>query len=266
MPPVTDATHRFSNRVENYLRYRPRYPRKVIDLLTDECGLTSDSIIADIGSGTGILTELFLANGNRIFGIEPNLEMRQAAERLLKQYPLFTSIAGTAEDTTLPDQSVDFITAGQAFHWFDRDRCRHEFRRILRPGGWVVLVWNDRRTDTTPFLADYERLLLRYATDYEQVNHKRMDAPVLRQFFGAEPALCSFPNYQEFDLASLTGRLLSSSYVPEAGQPHHAEMLDALKSLFDQRQKGGLVTFDYDTLLYFHKGFLGRTTKFFAAE
>src|SRR5438876_6048912 len=139
---MPDPTQRFSNRVENYVRYRPGYPKEVLTLLKAECGLKADSIIADIGSGTGILAELFLASGNRVFGVEPNREMREAGERLLQAYPRFTSIAGTAEATTLPNQSVDFITAGQAFHWFDRAQCLREFERILRPGGWVVLVWN----------------------------------------------------------------------------------------------------------------------------
>src|SRR5437660_4475378 len=180
-------TERFSNRVENYLRYRPRYPKEIVQLIETECGLRSESSIADIGSGTGILAELFLRNGNHVFGIEPNREMREAGERLLAIYTRFTSVAGTAEATTLPDQSIDLITAGQAFHWFDRDSCRKEFMRILRPGGWVVLVWNDRRIDSTPFLAAYEQLLVTYGTDYQQVDHKRIDSAVLREFFKGEP-------------------------------------------------------------------------------
>src|SRR5438552_7492214 len=129
--------------------------------------------------------------------------MRAAVERLLRSYPKFTSVAATAESTTLPDASADFVTAGQAFHWFDRERCRVEFRRILRPGGWVVLAWNDRRTDSTPFLAEYEQLLRIYGTDYSKVDHKQIDAGVLREFFGEEPIRKSFPTFQEFDLPSL---------------------------------------------------------------
>ncbi len=250
-PRMRDPIQRFSNRVENYLLYRPHYPRELLDRLKADCGLIPQMTIADVGSGTGFLAEVFLAYGNRVLGVEPNQEMREAGERLLQAWPRFTSIAGTAEATTLPNQSVDFITAGQAFHWFDRGRCREEFGRILRHGGWVVLVWNDRRTDTTLFLSAYEQLLLTYSTDYQQVNHKRVDATVLRRFFGAEPARRVLANFQHLDFPSLQGRLLSSSYVPEAGQPRYEEMLEALKSLFDEQQQGGRVTIEYDTLLYY---------------
>jgi SAM-dependent methyltransferase len=247
----SDSTQRFSSRVANYIAYRPHYPGEVLECLKTDCGLGAESIIADIGSGTGMLAELFLGNGNRVLGVEPNLEMREAGERLLKAQPRFMSIAGTAEATTLGNQSVDFVTAGQAFHWFDSERCRKEFGRILRPNGWVVLVWNDRRTEASPFLMAYEQLLLAHATDYEQVNHKRIDAAVMSEFFGAEPARRIFPNYQHFDLASLRGRLLSSSYVPEAGQPGHGEMIEALGRVFESQQKAGRVTFEYDTVVYY---------------
>jgi ubiquinone/menaquinone biosynthesis C-methylase UbiE len=248
---MADPTQRFSNRVENYVRYRPRYPRQIIENLRTECGLNPGSVIADVGSGTGMFSELFLANGNRVYGIEPNREMREAAERLLKAQAGFVSVAGSAEATTLPDSGVYFVTAGQAFHWFERARCRIEFARILRPGGWVVLAWNDRRTESTPFLRAYEQLLLEYATDYKEVNHKRMDDSVLGEFFQTAPARRSFPSYQQFDFESLKGRLLSSSYAPEAGQPRHPEMLNALEKVFAEHQRGGQVTFEYDTLVYF---------------
>ena len=247
---MNDSTQRFANRVENYLRYRPRYPAQLLDVLQTDCGLQPASIIADVGSGTGFLAELFLSNGNQVFGIEPNQEMREAGEQLLHSYPRFISVAATAEMTTLPDASVHFITAGQAFHWFERDRCRNEFRRILRPGGWVVLVWNDRRTDSTRFLAEYEQLLHDYGTDYASVDHKQIDASVLREFFGTAPRMKSFPTFQVFDLPSLEGRLLSSSYVPAPGEPRHQEMLAAVRGLFHKHQTGGTVRFEYDTLLY----------------
>ena len=248
---MSDSTQRFSTRVENYVRYRPHYSNEILDFLESGCGLNPASVIADVGSGTGFLSELFLAYGCKVFGIEPNREMREAGEELLRSYPVFTSIAATAEATTLPDASIDFIAAGQAFHWFDRTRCRSEFTRILRPGGWVVLVWNDRRTEATPFLAEYEQLLRTYGTDYAKVDHKHIDVSVLRDFFGASPIQKSIPNYQHFDLPSLTGRLLSSSYVPLAGQSAGREMLHALTGLFEKHQVNGRVTFEYDTRVYF---------------
>ena len=137
---MVDPTQCFSNRVENYARFRPYYPQAVPELLKAECGLTSASVIADVGSGTGVLSEMFLERGNRVFGVEPNEEMRKAGERLLERYPNFTSVAGTAEDTKLVTPSVDFVVAGQTFHWFDAARSRGEFARILRAGGWVALV------------------------------------------------------------------------------------------------------------------------------
>lgn len=248
---MTDPTKRFSSRVENYVRFRPGYPPEIIGLLCDDCGLTQDSVVADVGSGTGKLTELFLASGNRVFGVEPNREMREAGERLLQHFPRFTSVDGTAEAATLPDRSADFIAAGQAFHWFDTGKCRAEFLRVLKPGGWVVVVWNDRLVDATPFLATYEELLRKFSTDYEQVNHRRFnDGVAVKNFFGGKPRLKNFSNAQHFDFEGLKGRLLSSSYAPEAGQPKHDEMLAALKRIFAAHQKNGQVVFEYETHVF----------------
>jgi ubiquinone/menaquinone biosynthesis C-methylase UbiE len=249
---MLDSTKRFSSRVENYVRYRPGYPKEIMDLLRADCGLTKDSVIADIGSGTGKLAELFVENGNRVFGVEPNQPMREAGERLFKNSPRFTSVDGTAEATTLPDRSADFVTAGQAFHWFDHEKSRAEFARILKPGGWIALVWNDRRNDASPFLAEYEKLLLEFATDYEQVNHRRTDdATAIRAFLRIQPRLKMFSSGQYFDFDGLKGRLLSSSYAPEAGQPKHDAMLAALKRIFDAHQQNGRVAFAYDTHVHY---------------
>ena len=238
-------TERFSNRVENYIKYRPGYPPAIVETLRAICGLTADHAIADVGSGTGILAEMFLKNGNPVRGIEPNREMREAGERLLAGYPSFTSIDGRAEATTLPDASVDFITAGQALHWFDLEKARAEFRRILRLPGWVVIVWNDRR-DESPFMQAYRQLLLRYSTDYQQVDHKRITPEVLRPFFGGDFKTEVFEHRQVFDFEGLRGRLLSSSYMPVDSAP----MLADLRVIFDEHQAGGTVSFDYDTTLY----------------
>jgi ubiquinone/menaquinone biosynthesis C-methylase UbiE len=249
---MTDVTQRFSSRVENYIKYRPGYPNGVIETLRNECGLTSDSIIADVGSGTGILTEMFLLNGNAVYGIEPNREMREAAERLLKDYPRFRSVAAKAEETTLDDASVDFITAGQAFHWFDREKTRIEFARVLRPRGWVALIWNERVTTTTPFLVACEQLLKDYSTDYEQVDHRRIDNEVIRDFFGSgQFRLKQFDNYQVFDYEGVKGRLLSSSYAPEEGHPNFEPMLAELERIFQAYQDEGRVVVEYVTQMYY---------------
>ncbi len=244
-------TTRFSNRVENYIRYRPGYPPEILGMLETECGLRRESVIADIGSGTGILTRIFLEHGNPVFAVEPNKDMREAAERLLGGWSRLRSIAAAAEATSLADHSVDIIVAGQAFHWFDQEQCRAEFQRILKPNGWVVLLWNDRRTDSSPFLVAYEKLLRKHSTDYTRVDHKQINLAVLRKFFGADPALREFPNHQHFHLESLTGRLLSSSYAPAEGQPGHPEMMADLERIFTTHQKNGEVVFEYDTKVYF---------------
>ncbi|MCX5757447.1 MAG: class I SAM-dependent methyltransferase [Candidatus Hydrogenedentes bacterium] len=249
---MNDSLTRFSNRVENYLKYRPRYPQEVIETLRTECGLLPASVVADVGSGTGMLTELFLCNGNLVFAVEPNREMREAAERLLAGYAGFRSVDGTAEATGLPTGSVDFMTAGQAFHWFDREKAKRESQRVLRSDGWVVLVWNDRLTDSTPFLAAYEQLLRRHATDYEAVNHRKIDKDVVAAFFAPHDfGFRHFPNRQVFDFQGLKGRLESSSYVPAPGQPGNEAMRIDLEDLFQIHQSNDTVTIEYLTLMYF---------------
>ncbi|MFN2494002.1 MAG: class I SAM-dependent methyltransferase [Pyrinomonadaceae bacterium] len=242
---------RFSNRAENYAKYRPNYPAGVIDLLKTDCGLTETSTIADVGSGTGILSELFLRNGNTVFGIEPNAAMRQMAEHLLTGFPNFHSIDGTAEESTLEPVSLDFIIAAQAFHWFDRTKARREFARILKPDGWVVLIWNERRLHSTPFLRDYEKLLLRYGTDYDKVRHENV-AGEIAQFFAPETLqLQNLENAQHFDFESLKGRTRSASYTPEPGAPNFERLFAKLEELFETHQRDGIVTFEYETRVYY---------------
>jgi len=245
-------TKRFSERAGYYNRYRPRYPEGVIELLKTECGLEPSSVIADIGSGTGILSEMLLKNGNIVFAVEPNKEMRKVAEDLLKEYSNFKSVDGTAESTILNDHSVDLITVGHAFHWFDVNESKVEFARILRPGGWVVLIWNDRRTDTTPFLRAYEDLLLKFGTDYKEVNPANFDDRVLIPFFGKGGFRVKlFDNFQVFDFEGLKGRLLSSSYVPMEGHPGYEAMMKELERIFLAYQSDGKVIFEYDTRVYY---------------
>jgi ubiquinone/menaquinone biosynthesis C-methylase UbiE len=194
---------------------------------------------------------MLLENGNAVFGVEPNAEMRQAGEKMLATFQRFTSVVGTAEATTLPNNSVDFVTAAQAGHWFDRKRARQEFTRILRPGGWLVLLWNERVTDTTPFLRDYEQLLLDFGTDYEQVRHERTTDAVNEYYDPMPYQEREFAMSQEFDYAGVEGRLLSSSYAPGSDRPEHKPMLQALRRIFDTHAKAGCVNFDYKTRVYF---------------
>ena len=248
--PAANATSRFSDRVENYVRYRPGYPWDVLRVLENDCRLAPHHVIADIASGTGIWSRMLLENGNHVFGVEPNTEMRQAGERLLAGFPKFTSVAGTAEATTLPDKSIDFVTAAQAAHWFDRERARREFVRVLKAGGWLVLLWNERLTDSTAFLRAYEELLLTFGTDYEDVRHERTTDAVNEFFDPAPYKEHVFPMRQEFDYAGLEGRLLSSSYAPGPEHPKHAPMLRELRRIFETHAESGRVNFDYKTRVY----------------
>ena len=248
---MTASVERFSDRVENYVKYRPGYPTEIVDLLSNDCGLTPSSIISDLGSGPGKLTEIFLKNGNPVFGVEPNAGMRAAAERLLASYPNFKSVEGSAEQTTLPDSSVDFITAGQAFHWFNPTLAHSEAKRILKPGGWVALIWNERKLQSTRFLEDYESLLLQYGTDYQIVRHDRA-VQAIADFFAPSIAQSRvFPNQQVFDFEGLKGRVLSSSYTPQPDHPDFEPMLEQLRQIFDEHQQHGYVVFDYDTRVFY---------------
>jgi SAM-dependent methyltransferase len=248
---ASNSVQRFSNRVEDYLRYRPGYPRAILDALREECGLTPESVIADAGSGTGLLTQLFLANGNLVYGVEPNVAMREACEHALEGQPNFRSVAGSAEATTLPDASVDFVVAGQAFHWFEMKAAREEFRRLLKPGGWVAVIWNERRKDT-PFLRDYEHLLRTYGTDYKQVAARYPTQARMEEFFGAGAFHHKFfANVQDFHFDGLRGRLLSASYAPPRGHPKHEPMLAELRRLFEAHEKDGRVRVEYITRLYY---------------
>ena len=249
---MKDSTKRFSDRVENYIKYRPGYPADIIEFLKVKCGLSRDLSVADIGSGTGILTKLFLSNGNIVYGIEPNKQMREAGEKYLTQHQNFKSVNGTAENTTLNDNSVDIIAAGQSFHWFNINESIREFSRILRPDGWTVLIWNSRRTNTNKFSADYEQLLLDFGIDYKKVDHKNINEDTLKKFF-KEYDFNIFPNFQDLDLEGFKGRLLSSSYIPERTHPVFNKMMNRTEEIFRNSEKDGKVRIEYNTELYYGK-------------
>jgi SAM-dependent methyltransferase len=249
----TDSKTRFSTRVADYVRYRPGYPSEIITLLRTECGLRPGHVVADIGSGTGFLSELFLKNGNRVYGIEPNEAMRLAGEEYLASYDGFSSITGSAEATSLDDASVDFVTAGQAFHWFQPDTTRQEFRRILKPDGWIVVAWNDRELDT-PFATAYEDLLVKFGTDYKKVRDAYPEANAMQEFFASGTVTQrSLPNEQVLDRDGLLGRLRSSSYAPQEGDPNYDPMITALDNLFLANQQDAKVRMEYATHIYIGK-------------
>ena len=246
--PIT----RFSDRVEDYVKYRPGYPPQVIEVLRDRCALSAKSAIADIGSGPGNLARLLLETGCEVFAVEPNPEMRNAGLELLGQFDRYHSVEGKAEETSLADASMDLITAAQAFHWFDWRRARTEFQRILRPGGWVVLLWNNRRLDASPFLREYEQLLLEFGTDYAEVKQQgRASVKAIADFFSHGYETVALENLQIFDFDGLRGRLFSASYAPKAGHPNHGPMLAQLRTIFSRYATNGSVAFEYDANIYF---------------
>jgi SAM-dependent methyltransferase len=247
------AEERFTNRAPAYHAHRPRYPAELISLLRAEAGLTPASTVADIGSGTGISAQPFLRHGNTVFAIEPNPDMRALAEQNFRGCSNFRSIAATAEATTLPDASVDLIVAGQAFHWFDRARAAAEFARILRPAGWIVLVWNERLTNATPFAAAYERLLIEHSIDYTAVDPKKVsgDADAITTFLGPECRFASFPHRSRLTLEELIGLLASASYAPVPGHPKHPAMIAALEQAFQTNVENGTVPLDYEMKVYY---------------
>lgn len=247
---TADPTGRFTDRVADYVRYRPGYPDELLRCLCDDVGLSAETTVADVGSGTGISSAFLLRSGCTVIGVEPNDAMRHAAEQQLAGEPRFRSVIGSAEATRLPDGSVDLVVAGQAFHWFDRRAARAEFARILRPDGSVTLFWNAGRAEGTPFLEGYERLLRRWGTDYAEVNHCGVGGEALAAFFAGPAVRRVFANAQTLDFDGLRGRLLSSSYTPAEGHPDRAPMLRELRALFDEHQREGWVSIDYDTKLY----------------
>lgn len=242
---------RFSDRVDNYAKYRPSYPLALLDFLTTECALAPAQAVADIGSGTGLLARLFLERGCAVWAVEPDPAMRAAAEqRLGATFPNFHSVAGSAEAVPLPEAHMDFWTAGQAFHWFDPAQARAEARRLLRPGGWAVLVWNARRSQGTPFLAAYEQFLCEFGRDYRG-GHGGDTTAGQAVFFGdSVPKTITLKSAQHSDAASLWGRFLSSSYAPAPADPDCERTLAALNHVFEAHQNNGAVAFEYDTEVY----------------
>ncbi len=248
---MNDSKDRFSHTVENYVKYRPRYPREIIAILKRECGLNQQSVVADIGSGTGILTELLLNENYRVFAVEPNEAMREAAEKQLKAYAKFYSVNASAEETTLEDHRIDLVVVAQAFHWFDQEKAKKEFSRILQPTGFVGLLWNLRDTDASSFMKAYDDLFVEFGTDYKEVNAERVDDESIKKFFAPTPVqIHIMPNKQVMKWDAFKGRLLSASYVPKEDDKNFLPMLERAEEIFSRYQKDGVIEFIYQTKLY----------------
>lgn len=250
--PLNDSVERFSNRVENYIKYRPHYPKEIITFLNNEFGFDKSKIVADIGSGPGISCENFIENGNNVYAVEPNDDMRKAAEEIFRDSENFISINGKAEATTLDNNFADLIIAGQAFHWFDKEKCKTEFKRILKDDGYVVLMWNDK-TSTNDFMKDYYELIKKFGKDYDKINHTNVDDEVIGKFFSPnEFKKKSIRHTHPLDYAGLEGRLLSSSYIPLEGDSFEA-MIQELKEMFAKYSVNGKVEMEYQTNLFYGK-------------
>ena len=244
---MIDSKKRFSDKVDNYVKFRPTYPAKTIELIIQKSNIDQSSAIADIGAGTGKFTKLLLEQDLQVSAVEPNGNMRGAAEAELSAYSNFTSINGSAEQTGLPDNSIDLITVAQAFHWFDHDKCKIEFGRVLKPGGHVALIWN-RRDKRSAFMAEYEQIIKRLHNEYPNLTHDKMTAYVFNAFFKNHETF-NICWKQPCDFTSLWGRAQSSSYAPAPGHPNHLPLRDALWALFEKHQQDGKVDFEYETEL-----------------
>lgn len=246
-----NSKERFSDRVDMYVKYRPSYPKEAINYLYDTVGMNSKCEVADIGAGTGIFSAVLLERGSKVTAVEPNMEMRGAADKQLGGEQNFRILPGSAEETGLPDQSVDFIVCAQAFHWFDHSAAQLEFRRILTDGGKVVLIWNSRLIQGTPFLEEYDQLLHTFGTDYNKVNHQNISRDTLHSFFKTRTMqTANFHNQQTFDYKGLAGRLQSSSYSPASGHPNYKPMMKELRELFERNKQDGKVSFEYETEVF----------------
>lgn len=249
---LDDSRDKFTGRAAVYASYRPRYPDAILEPLRAECALSSQSGIADIASGTGLLAEVFLRNGNAVIGIEPNADMRLAGEKYLRRWARFRSVDGGAEATTLAAGSIDFVTVGQALHWLDHAKARAEFARILKPGGWTVLVWNRRLTSGDSFGAAYHALVQRYGGGEQAVAPRRTTDEQIREFYAPNKVTqCDFPNSQRLDWDGLKGRLLSSSYVPAAGQPGNEGVVADLARLFHEHQRDNHIVLEYTAEVFY---------------
>ena len=247
-----DARQRFTHRVRDYADGRPGYPARVVTVLREQCGLRPGAVVADVGCGTGLLARVFVEAGDVVIGIEPNAEMRSAAAAVFAGEPRFRIVAASAEETGLEDASVDAVVAGQAAHWFDASAAAREFARILRPGGCIALIWNDRHLEATPFLVEYEALIHDYA-DARPFLH--IDPERVRTLFGAiEPVCTEIDNVQSLDLAALRARVFSSSYMPMRDDPVAREIDRRIEALFERHQQDGRVQMLYRTRIWHGRG------------
>jgi SAM-dependent methyltransferase len=245
-------TERFTGRVEAYRRFRSRFPREIIALLNDHCELMPACVIADLGAGTGMFSELFLENGNSVFAVEPNAEMRAACNELRSSYPRLTCVDATAEATGLPDRSVDFVTAARAFHWFDQGKCHPELLRILRPNGWVVIASLGPRHGPEPVTREYEALLREYGLDFDgRYSWCHIEDSARRFLSGCDMHKAQFVGVDNLDFEGVLGHSLSISVTPQRGDPRFSTFQQAIRDYFERHQFQGTLALPTNCELYF---------------
>lgn len=248
---TSDPKSRFSDRVEDYIRYRPSYPADLVGFIAEKMELGPGKEVADMGSGTGIFSRLLLDKGCVVNGVEPNVLMRMAAEESLRDYVHFNSISGSAEQSGLADKSIDLICAAQSFHWFEVEAFRAEALRIIKPGGSAALIWNQRNLEASEFHREYEALLCRHIPEYPGYNKKKANQEKIRVFFGGEHnQVCQYTHTQQMDFDAIQGRLRSASYTPKEGDEGYSALWSGLESLYERFQEDGMITFPYITLLF----------------
>ncbi len=236
---------RFSDRAADYSKYRPSYPETALACIFEGLGEPARLIAADIGAGTGISARLLASKGARVIAIEPNAEMRQAAQ----PHPLVEWRSGSAEATTLPDKAVDLVTCFQAFHWFEPERSLLEFRRIFKKSGRLVLVWNDR-DKSDEFTAEYSRLVRKASNNHPAEAKISAVEPLFASPHFADIRECGFEYRQELDLTGLIGRAQSVSYVPREGEELQQLLADLTELHEKWRDERGAVYLAYHTKVY----------------
>ena len=251
-----DNTQKFSGKADVYQKARPSYAQAMLDFIAQKWQIGNGSMVADIGSGTGILTRQLLGLGARVYAVEPNADMRAKAEELLGDNPNFVSVTGTAEQTGLPDHSFQLVTAASAFHWFDTERFKLECERILLPGAPVVLVWNKAELSAEINLGR-ERIFKKYCPNFKGFSGGQDEGDKLKRFF-FDGALQErrFPNPLSYDRQTFINRALSSSYSLIETDPEFEAYLIELGELFDQFAVEGKIMLPQDSVVYF-KGWKG---------
>ena len=243
---------RFSNRADAYTRGRPSYPAALVERLESAGALHAGSTVVDLGVGTGLSAEPFLQRGYMVIGVEPNGDMRSAGDQHLRQFASYRSVAAAAEVTSLPAAVAELVIAGQAFHWFDVPRVASEARRMLKRGGWAALIWNDRQSTGSAFLAGYEALLRTHGIDYAKLLHRHVDEAAIARFFAPVRAeVATFDNPRSLDRDDLIALAGSASYLPAAGDARHHALMHALHALFEAHAHDGTVQMMYRTRMHY---------------